>query len=97
MKINEDCDHTICIDHKERLFQRLLHMKLMLILLLMIAREMKMTVIINLPPTVHCKMFTNTNTERNTDINTDTNTITNTNTNRDTNSDKNPDTNTHTG
>ena len=21
MKINEDCDHTICIDHKERLFQ----------------------------------------------------------------------------
>ena len=21
MKINKDCDHTICIDHKERLFQ----------------------------------------------------------------------------
>ena len=62
----------------------------------MIGRKMKMTVIINLPSTVHCKMFTNTNTERNTDINTYTNTITNTNTNRDTNSDKSTDTNTHT-
>ena len=25
MKINEDCDHTICIDHKERLFQHHTH------------------------------------------------------------------------
>ena len=25
MKINEDCDHTICIDHKERLFQHHSH------------------------------------------------------------------------